>query len=152
MYVCLLLKQHPSPTSSRRGWDKTSFQPASQTLLFCCYIASHPRARLSPNDIAKKHRLSLVLVGLFYLATNGSLVLIPNGRLSLVTVGREDRQGPTTTDVFLQYHLGSGIQGRNYSLIMKVTLVFCVHIIHGGPTGFNTGNWSIPNAVWEMSY
>ena len=26
---------------------------------------------ISPNDIAKKHRLSLVLVGLFSLATNG---------------------------------------------------------------------------------
>ena len=54
----------------------------------------------SPNDIAKKHRLSLVLVGLFSLETNRSLVLMPNGSLSLVTVGREDRRGPTTTDVF----------------------------------------------------
>ena len=53
----------------------------------------------SPNDIAKKHRLSLVL-GLFSLATNISLALMPNGRLSLVTVGREDRRGPTTTYVF----------------------------------------------------
>ena len=60
----------------------------------------------SPNDVAKKHRLSLVLVGLFSLATNGSLVLMPNGSLSLVTVGREDRRGPTTTNVFWLYHLG----------------------------------------------
>ena len=54
----------------------------------------------SPNDITKKHRLSLVLVRLFSPATNRSLVLMPNGRLSLVTVGCEDRWGPTTTDVF----------------------------------------------------
>ena len=56
--------------------------------------------------LQKKHRLSLLLVGLFSPATNGSLVLMPNGRLSLVTVGCEDRQGPTTTNIFLQYHLG----------------------------------------------
>ena len=54
----------------------------------------------SPNDTAKKHRLSLVLVGPFSPATNGSLVLMTNGSLSLVTVGCEDRRGPTTTDVF----------------------------------------------------
>ena len=34
---------------------------------------------------------------------------MPNGSLSLVTVGREDRRGPTTTDDFLQYHLGFGV-------------------------------------------
>ena len=54
----------------------------------------------SPIDIAKKHRLSLVLVGLFSLATNWSLARVPYGSLFLVTVGREDRRGPMKTDVF----------------------------------------------------
>ena len=50
---CLLLKQHPSPTSStsqakEEDDDKTSFQPASRTLLFCCYVAFHPRATVRP--------------------------------------------------------------------------------------------------------
>ena len=31
---------------------------------------------------------------------------MPNGSLSLVTIGREDRRGPMITDVFLQYYLG----------------------------------------------
>ena len=26
------------------------------------------------------------------------------------------------------------------------------HNLQRGPTGFNTGNWSIPYAVWDMSY
>ena len=56
--------------------------------------------------LQKIHRLSLILVGLFSLATNGSLVLMPNGSLSLVTVGREDRRGPTTTDVFFAISFG----------------------------------------------
>ena len=54
----------------------------------------------SRNGRHKKHWLSLVLVGLFCPATNGSLVLKPNGQLSLLTVGCEDPRGPTTTDVF----------------------------------------------------
>ena len=62
------------------------------------------RLLISPNDIAKKHQLLLVLVGLFSLATNGSLVLMPNGSLSLVTVSREDRRVPMTTDDFRQHH------------------------------------------------
>ena len=37
-------------------------------------------------------------------ATNGSLVLMPNGHLSLVTAGREDQQGPTRTNAKMLYH------------------------------------------------
>ena len=73
------------------------------------FLPDYDYRYISPNDIAEQHRLSLVLVGLFSLATKGSLVLMPSGSLSLVTVGREDRRGPTTTDVFLQYHLGYNI-------------------------------------------
>ena len=58
------------------------------------------KMQYSRNDRPKKHQLSLVLVCLFSPATNGSLVLMQNRRLSLVTVSREDRPGPTTTDVF----------------------------------------------------
>ena len=74
----------------------------------------------SPNDISKKHQLSLVLVGLFFLATNGSLILMPNGRLSLVTVGREDRRRPMTTYVFLQYHLGHCDRTKAFPILRRL--------------------------------
>jgi len=64
------------------------------------------------NDVAKKCRLSLVLVGLHnrqWPMTNTHLAWEPMTRW---LPDKKDRRVPTTTDVFLQYHLGSyRIQG-----------------------------------------
>ena len=55
---------------------------------------------------------------------------------------------------------------KNVSLIIWVAFIFSfeaelsqttplnfkLFLVRVGPTGFYTGNWSIPHAVWEMSY
>ena len=71
---------------------------------------------ISPNDIAKKHRLSLVLVGLRnrrWPMTNSHLPWEPMTRWLRE---KKDRRVPTTTDVFLLYHLGYLVQSFKIGL------------------------------------
>ena len=104
-----LRTHHTAPRSTTASSSFVAFAVSRDLIPLVCYKdgpSSSSDRRTEAEMIEKtrvqwqKHRLSLFLVCLVCPATNGSLVLMPNGRLSLVTVGCEDRRGPTTAKVF----------------------------------------------------
>ena len=67
----------------------------------------------------------------------------------MVTVGREDRQGPTTTDVFLLYHLGyclSPSRRRNSRRDQKRRLTLLAADVFVSIQGPST-LWGVPSFV-----
>ena len=76
--------------------------------------------RQTPNPVAEVLHKKPSVVGRRSLATNRSLVLMLNGLLSLVTVGREDQQRTHTNDITSQLMRGVGaVKGRRAGEVQK---------------------------------